>query len=244
MGTIVREDTQKRQKKITFPEKTGFSQLLNREKARLVLYNLFKGSLFFPNKDFVAYFQNPRSFEDISWALKKVGLNGECSLINISSYMMGRKDIDELLEALSVEYTRLFINSFEGVLANPYESVYKSHDKNVMGQASLDVLKIYRDYGLELSRGYKEPPDHIAVEMEFMAYLIAKEIPLLDPSSGLSAAQPYISGQQKFLKDHLCSWGHLFFDKVLVNTENAFWKDIARIGNAFLEKEALWGAGI
>lgn len=70
------------------------------------------------------------------------------------------------LEKLKIEYTRVFVNAFPKVPCPPYESYYR--EGNVYGETSIQVEKIYKQHGLKYS--YEgEPPDHISVELEFMA---------------------------------------------------------------------------
>ena len=45
-----------------------------------------------------------------------------------------------------------------------------------MGDSTMDVRMRYGDARLELAADFKEAPDHIAAELEFMHFLIFKEI--------------------------------------------------------------------
>lgn len=67
--------------------------------------------------------------------------------------------------ALENEYIRLFVNSMPEVPCAPYGSVYL--EGTVMGESTLKVADIYRQYGL----APEEMADHIAVEAEFLAWL-------------------------------------------------------------------------
>lgn len=70
------------------------------------------------------------------------------------------------LEELQTEYTRLFVTDFPTLTCPPYESYYR--EGSLYGNASIEVEDIYRNHGLEYSfEG--EPPDHISVELEYLA---------------------------------------------------------------------------
>ena len=70
------------------------------------------------------------------------------------------------LEELQVEYTRLFVSHHPTLLCPPYESYYR--EGIVYGNASVEVREIYESRGL--SYVYEsEPPDHISVELDFLA---------------------------------------------------------------------------
>ena len=100
--------------------------------------------------------------EELYEILKKLGEDKEVldiapSLSNLPS-----------LEEMQVEYTGLFINAFPSLPAVPYESFYKEGTLN--GQTTVDRRKYYTKKGFHLddSRA-NELPDHIAVELDFIA---------------------------------------------------------------------------
>jgi TorA maturation chaperone TorD len=70
------------------------------------------------------------------------------------------------LEEVQTEYTRLFISAYPALLCPPYESYYR--EGLVYGQTSIDAEEWYRQYHLQFS-GENEPPDHLSVELEFLA---------------------------------------------------------------------------
>lgn len=216
------------------------AQSFEEKRARLMLYEFFKSILFYPHENMVFAFRNSPTMENICWALQHLDINSNQSLENIHGYMISENDQESILEDLSIEYTRLFINSYEGIVAVPYESFYKSYDKNVMGEVTVAISQFYTSYGLELTREFTEPPDHIAVEMEFMAYLITNEIQTLDTSGDHLKTKFYLTGQRSFLKKHLSTWGDPFFTQIFKNTKNIFWREVAVMGNSFLKNEALW----
>lgn len=79
--------------------------------------------------------------------------------------------VDPLMK-LSVDYTRAFLGS--GIdtysAAYPFESVYTSEKRLLMSDARDEVLAIYRSCGLEKSESWTVGEDHVAVELEFMAF--------------------------------------------------------------------------
>ena len=70
------------------------------------------------------------------------------------------------LEELQVEYTRLFISDHPTLLCPPYESYYR--EGIVYGNASVEVREFYGSRGLDYVYE-SEPPDHISVELDFLA---------------------------------------------------------------------------
>ncbi len=75
-------------------------------------------------------------------------------------------------EQLRLDHAALFIGPFE-LIAVPYGSVYLENNRRVMGDSTLSTERFYQDAGLLVEM--KEPPDHIAIELEFMYFLCVKE---------------------------------------------------------------------
>jgi TorA maturation chaperone TorD len=75
-------------------------------------------------------------------------------------------------EQLSIDHAALFVGPFE-LIAAPYGSVYIEKKRTVMGDSTINVAQFYQDAGLSVD--IKEPPDHIAIELEFLHYLCSKE---------------------------------------------------------------------
>ncbi len=97
------------------------------------------------------------------------------------------------LEELQTEYTRLFITDHPTLTCPPYESYYR--EGSVYGNASVEVREIYESHGLEYNfEG--EPPDHISVELEFIA----------------------LTGDREFL-NRMKEWVFYFADKVKESSE-------------------------
>ena len=166
MKTAISPDKINQNNKPADPEDTAFVKKCFEEKsARLILYEFFKSILFYPHENMVFSFRNSSIMQNICWAQERIDINSNQSLENISTYMISKNDRN-ILEDLSIEYTRLFINCYEGIVAVPYESFYKSYDKSVMGEVAVEVSQFYKSYGLELSEEFTDPPDHISVEME------------------------------------------------------------------------------
>ncbi len=135
-------------------------------------------------------------------------------------------------EELGVEYARLFTGPFE-LMAPPYGSVYLDEGRRVMGDSTMEVIKTYQKEGLSRGDDFKELPDHIAVEMEFISYLIYKEIDALEKSD-LKNAQDFIDKQATFLNAFLHRWVPPFCKKIKEGTDNWFYTSLADCVSTFV----------
>jgi TorA maturation chaperone TorD len=142
---------------------------------------------------------------------------------------------DTSLETLRIDHSKLFIGPFK-LLAPPYGSVYLDGQRQVMGASTIEVQNRYQEAGLELAKNFREAPDHIAAELEFMYFLIYREIEALE-SSDLQTALHYLKFQGAFLQDHLGAWIAAFAFNVEENAETEFYKNLAKITKLFVQKD-------
>ncbi|MDW7726707.1 MAG: molecular chaperone TorD family protein [Candidatus Methanoperedens sp.] len=118
---------------------------------------------------------------------------------------------------LQNEYVRLFINALPEVPCSPYASIYL--EGRCMGEKTNEIKKLYEKYGLITD----EIPDHIAVELEFLNYLIHLE----------SKGVPVESDLELFV-EHMLSWTPGFFKKVEECDKTGFYKAAAIVANKAL----------
>ena len=139
-------------------------------------------------------------------------------------------------EDMRVEYARLFVGPFE-LKAPPYGSVYLEHERRVMGDSTMAVLKMYEEAGLVMDEDFKELPDHVAVELEFMSYLIYQEVQALEQSM-MDRAIKLKTRQELFLNRFLKPWIPPFCREIKENTENEFYEALADCLFTFVEKQS------
>lgn len=138
-------------------------------------------------------------------------------------------------EELLIEYASLFVGPYE-LKAPPYGSIYLDGERRVMGDSTLKVIKLYEEAGLVMDRSFKELPDHIAVELEFMYYLIYKEAEALEHSDG-EQARAFREMRNQFLKQYLGPWVPPFCEKIKQSTDHPFYKALADSLSAIVSKK-------
>jgi len=142
------------------------------------------------------------------------------------------KDPEVIRKDLCNEYAEIFLNA--GVNpAFPYESVYVSREPVVMGEPVLAVRRSYRKAGVHKSEAYKDLDDHIAVELEFLRYLLQQAVKR--PEKALEFQRQQID----FLRDHLMGWV-IEFCAVLSNSASSdFYRGLAEMTMSFLFHERM-----
>jgi TorA maturation chaperone TorD len=144
-------------------------------------------------------------------------------------------DLEKVRTDLASEYAALFLNASRRAV-HPFESVYTSAERLIMQRARDEVLTEYRKEGLDRVGDFREPEDHIAIELEFMAYLCQKAAGAVE-AGDKAAALEYLNRQDSFLKKHLLVWVPEFCQDVQRATKIGFYKGIARITEEHLAHE-------
>ncbi|MBI4331940.1 MAG: molecular chaperone TorD family protein [Chloroflexi bacterium] len=211
----------------TCPEIAGLAE------ARSRCYSLLSASFSMPTRDLV------RVWMDVDAAASLFGeedlLPVECPGWEEMKSFVGREQGEEgLLEELSHTYVRLFFASPHFV-APPYESVYVEGGF-VMGETAVKVSHEYSRESLDLSPCFKDLPDHIAVELEFMAFLSRKEAACWDWS--VPAAIEQIAREEAFLREHVCLW-LTDFSRRLEKAGEPFYSAVGRITDSFARVDLL-----
>ncbi|MDZ7761567.1 MAG: molecular chaperone TorD family protein [Desulfovermiculus sp.] len=136
------------------------------------------------------------------------------------------QSLDELLK----EYSRLFIGPFQ-LEAPPFGSIYLESEGRLMGQSTAEVKRIYQECGLDISPDFQSPPDHVAAELEFVAYLGWQE----KGSQDEEQKRFYQEQRTLFLHRHIGYWFPLLADNIEKHTILAFYLELSRLTRQLLE---------
>lgn len=138
---------------------------------------------------------------------------------------------------LQVEFTKLFRGVSKGYSPPPpYESVYR--DGLLQGRTAREVAAAYSANGLELSKGSKELPDYIGVELKFMSMLASKEAEAWKSKSGRGL--DLIRAQRQFAKEHILTW----IPRFCARAEKLATSDFYRASMRLLQTAVEWDASL
>lgn len=141
----------------------------------------------------------------------------------------------ERLDDLLLDYTRFFLGPND--IAQPYGSVWLSGEKILMQGSTMAVLQLYREGGFEIDEDFRELPDHIAVELEFLYLLIYRENQAQQVGEA-DALRSTASQRKRFLDEHLGAWIGPFTAAVKAGAKSAFYRELAELTNRFVRLEA------
>ena len=202
----------------------GDAPFIRYEEARGKAFSLFSECYRLPREDLPNVLRNLHAI---------MGDLCEGAVQHISKMREESERKDHLVD-LKADYARLFSGPYT-LLSPPYGSVYLDGERKVMGDSTLEVISVYRRAGVDISEDFHDAPDHVAAELEFMYFLIFKEVEALGESN-VGRAFEFINQQRAFLTDHLCVWVPEFTIKVEELAGTEFYKNLARATRAFLKE--------
>ena len=132
---------------------------------------------------------------------------------------------ESLYHHLDEAYVRLFINDRNGIAAPLYESCYSIPDPEetaaLMGEAAVRMKKRFESKGLALSNDIHEPPDHLAVELEYLYFLLEK--------GWNDGIHDLIDEASAFAAETLLPWLSRFQNRLSKESEAHFYANITSI---------------
>jgi TorA maturation chaperone TorD len=159
----------------------------------------------------------------------------------LSSYLKSAagRDLQQIRLELAVEYAKLFLGLGAGIY-HPSESAYTTSTHFIMQQPRDSVMAEYRKALVDKVKGFPEPEDHVAMELQFMAHLCGKTEEAVKSGQNVDAKN-LLESQRNFMNNHLMIWVPKFAADVIKATTVDFYKAIAQITAGFLEvdKEAI-----
>lgn len=138
--------------------------------------------------------------------------------------------------ALLLDYTRLFLGPMD-ILAKPYGSVWLDQDKTLMNESTMAVIELYKDADFEVDEDFKELPDHIAVELEFLYLLIFRENEALR-AGDTAMLDRTRTLKRHFLDQHLGRWVKPFAGAMRGHAQSAFYRTLADLTELVVTQEA------
>ena len=198
--------------------------MLNQESSRMTAFRLLSDCFFLPDPGL------SEKLEDLEFNLANICEPAVQFIQNMRKEFKASAD----LEPLKVDFSKLFVGPYQ-LSAAPYGSVYLDGERKMMGDSTLDVRNRYREAGLDTANNFKDAPDHIGAELEFMYYLIFKEIEAF-ANSDTETAMGFIQKQKSFLEDHLMAWVPEFAKNINEHAENPFYPNLATATETFLQE--------
>lgn len=173
---------------------------------------LFLGKCFsYPKEEFYTLLEDERTGEEFRILLNELPF--DVNFKGIPPPSLAQEEFES-------EYINSFDIAFGPSLPCPlYESAYREEETSPR-DITEELLRFYDHFNVKLSDKEKDYPDHLVVELEFMAFLAEKEADALE--RGKDPA-PYRRAQLDFLERHLEKWVHRLDERVQERVREPFY---------------------
>jgi TorA maturation chaperone TorD len=201
--------------------------------ARQELCRFLAGCYYEPGSEFA----EERLFESIAAAAQRISpeLGEHAQRLAVA---FSAADLQDLL----VDYTRLFLGAPQA-LAKPYASVWLSTDPELMQESVVELQRLYAQGGFEINEDFRDLPDHVAVELEFL-YLMNFQLNQARSADDAAAVQALEVLRTAFLVGHLGRWLGGFILAVHDNAQSDFYRELAEFTELFVRLEGQQQDGV
>lgn len=124
-----------------------------------------------------------------------------------------------------------------GAYVFPFESCYRvaTPPGPLMGPPAIEVQAAYAAAGFAVAPQSAEPPDHIGLELAFVADLLDRNATARD--SGDDETEAAVAGQiHSFCRDHLNRWLPALRDRISASGASPFYAAVARLAANLVEQ--------
>ena len=123
---------------------------------------------------------------------------------------------------LLVDYAKLFLGP-GATLAPPYESAWRDKSGDFATDSTQALIELYESGGFELDPDFRDLPDHIAVELEFL-YTLEFQLAASIQAKDLKAIEHTCTLRWAILNQHLSVWIEPFTQALRSHAACAFYR--------------------
>jgi len=138
---------------------------------------------------------------------------------------------EALLDRLAIDYTQLLHGPVERI--SPYECIQLGDGDELMGAAAEEVRSFMAEAGFAVTPESGELPDHISVELAFMAELARREAAAVE-AGDQKTVEFVASLEGRFLTAHLGRWAERFARKVWDRAATPFYAAMAELLSGYI----------
>ena len=196
--------------------------------GELLLFSLLgKMLLQIPEKSWLQPILDEDLFTEAPFAEQQPAvIQGLALMEQWSQDIQGRLTSD-IITDLKAEHTRLFTGLLKIPVA-PWESVFFTEERLVFQKQTQDVRDWYRRYGMAVNNEYKEPEDHIGLELTFIAHLAKIGLAALATQNEVDF-EGALAAQRDFATKHLFLWAPLWCSLIQKHAQTDFYRGLAQI---------------
>ncbi|MFQ5946953.1 MAG: molecular chaperone, partial [Anaerolineae bacterium] len=207
----------------------GALELADLARFRQAAYRIFSTTLLYPDEE---------RLRTVTTVAGELGDQTD-SLATFSFFIQWRGLLDVLQDLAGVQpasieeqYVYVFIANPDYAPCLPCESAHVG-SAAAPGWTAVELEREYAAAGLSLVPSLKEPPDHAAVELEFMSFLCNREASAWEAKRPREAVET-LKCQANFLEQHLGRWFPAFARRVAAKDNGEVYAPLTRTAEAFI----------
>lgn len=215
----------------------GVEERLSEIRSKATLHSLLATAFNYPDLSLVARF---RSGDFVAELLQSLSSSTHSSPGQSIEKLKENCNADqsteaaELLLELERDYTRMFFAS-KPRLAHLFESVYR--EGRLLQESTFEIARLYHEAGLAPSEEFRLPPDHIAMECEFLSFLFFKEIEGVENKD--KEVEEYAKELQAIVTEkHLRPFALNIAAKVSMHANTSFYKMTAAVMQSYYSADS------
>lgn len=191
------------------------------------------GRLFYeyPDPTWIQYLANEHIFDEIPF-----GAGQPAMLTGLALLQQWSRGEQETIDDLRADYTRLFIGPAK-VFAYPWESVYFSDERLTFQTETLQVRNWYRRFGLATADLYREPDDHVGLELDFISHLAQLGLTAAEENE-TARMDEVLDAQRQFFTIHAARWIPILCDLTITHARTDFYRGVAWVTKGALTELA------
>lgn len=178
-----------------------------------------------PSRDWIAPLIEDNLFDSAPFADTQDDVIQSLALLSPWAASISAHLSDTELLDLRADYAQLFIGS-NPMRVPPWESVYFSEERLTFQTETQDVHAWFERLGLQINTDYRDPDDHIAFELSFIAYCSELAFQACQDQDSSMFANMLVM-QRTFLETHLLRWGIKWADLAYEHARTDFYRGLA-----------------
>lgn len=192
--------------------------------ARSGVYQLLQRAFSFPDSAFYQEISQGRWQDELSRTLSALPFS-------IALAGGGLRDVGPSHDLFQVEYNRLFE---VGVMGGPPCPLYGGHYERDRMRVMEEVVRFYNFFQLRLFQDKRLLPDHITVELDFMAHLARRESEAMQQQREVES---YWRAERDFLERHLAKWVPILHQRLVAQKPSPFFATLVELADDFLRRD-------
>jgi putative dimethyl sulfoxide reductase chaperone len=204
------------------------------ERSRAMIYSLLSQALSSPSAMLCDAVQEGIFFELVKFAIARTApAHRRMIAAGLVKSFSPAAHQGRFAEDVMIEYTRLFSANLQCL---QYEADYLGRNADNSVHVIAAIAGMYSTFGVRVTDGAGERPDHIAVELDFMNHLSSREAYALEKDQTENALLCR-DAQAHFFSRHLSRWATSFADNLAEATTLPFYRSVCELLHSFLKAE-------